>query len=317
MADSAAPERPIFVVGAHRSGTTLLQSLIGAHPRIAAPPEIGFYGRIWSRRSELGDPREDSVLRTIVELTLDRPTLREAGLDVETTYTRACAGTRTYAGVLAAVLADFATRQGKPRWCEKSPLQPVDWLWDQFPTAQLVHIVRDPRDSVASHRNLPWDNPPAVELARRWLRFTAPALQVGPARGDSSAYLRIRYEDLARAPEKVMRTVFGFLGEDYDPAAVSDPERRRATVPSLQRSWLAKVVGPITPPDEGTWRQRLSRLDQLRVGAVVAPWLPVLGYEPVRRRDARLGAVLNAALAPVERLGPLVRRGAARVRRDR
>src|SRR5947208_2590685 len=200
-------DRPIFVVGAHRSGTTLLQALLGAHPRIGAPPEIGFYSRVWAHRAEFGDLSDDAALRAVVEFTLNRRTLQEAGFDVESVYARARAGERSYAGVLRAVMTDFAVQQGKARWCEKTPLQPVAWLWEQFPSAQLVHIVRDPRDSVASHRNMPFANPGPVELARRWRRFTARALRDGAAH-DPSAYLRIRYEDLARDPASVLRQVF-------------------------------------------------------------------------------------------------------------
>src|SRR5436309_3360296 len=41
---------PIFVVGFSRSGTTLLQALLGAHSRISAPPEIAFFARVWRHR---------------------------------------------------------------------------------------------------------------------------------------------------------------------------------------------------------------------------------------------------------------------------
>jgi len=51
-------ERPIFVVGFQRSGTTLLQSLLGAHPRIAAPPEVHFFFRIHQLRDYWGDLAE-------------------------------------------------------------------------------------------------------------------------------------------------------------------------------------------------------------------------------------------------------------------
>ena len=40
-----AQDRPIFVVGYQRSGTTLLQALLGAHHRIAGPPETHFIFR--------------------------------------------------------------------------------------------------------------------------------------------------------------------------------------------------------------------------------------------------------------------------------
>src|SRR3954466_3748822 len=106
LLQAAGEERPIFVVGAHRSGTTLLQALIGAHPRIGAPPEVDFYGRVWVRRREFGDLSDDAVLKSVIDFALDRRTLQEAGFDSSRVYARARAGARTYAGVLDAIMAD-------------------------------------------------------------------------------------------------------------------------------------------------------------------------------------------------------------------
>ena len=39
----ALKERPIFVIGAERSGTTLLMAMLGCHPRIAVPEVAWFY----------------------------------------------------------------------------------------------------------------------------------------------------------------------------------------------------------------------------------------------------------------------------------
>jgi hypothetical protein len=37
------PHRPIFVIGAERSGTTLVMTMLGAHPDIAVPEVAWFY----------------------------------------------------------------------------------------------------------------------------------------------------------------------------------------------------------------------------------------------------------------------------------
>lgn len=299
MTDQRDAERPIFVVGFHRSGTTLLHALIGAHPRIAAPPEIDFYGRVWAHRDRWGDLTNEGALRRILEDVFDRPTLREAGFTVESVFDKARDAPRTYAGLFGAIMADFADRNGKPRWCEKTPLQPPWWLWEQFPTAQLVHIVRDPRDSIASHEALPWETPGPAALARKWRSFTAQAMHDGEQRGPS-AYLRIKYEELAADPSVWLAAVFAFLGEDFDPGVLDDPERRRATVMPVASRWLGKVLEPIKAPREGAWRENLSRLAQIRVAPVLAPLLPQFGYAPSPTAQVLGGRIVNALAAPVE-----------------
>src|SRR5579884_827441 len=67
------PSAPIFVVGFQRSGTTLLQALLGAHPRIASPPETYFITRIYHLRDYWGDLRDAARLRRVVEETVHPP----------------------------------------------------------------------------------------------------------------------------------------------------------------------------------------------------------------------------------------------------
>src|SRR5216684_180435 len=48
-------DRPIFILGCPRSGTTLLQLMLHAHPRIAIPPETRFVLTSYEVRNTFGD----------------------------------------------------------------------------------------------------------------------------------------------------------------------------------------------------------------------------------------------------------------------
>ncbi|MEJ2210636.1 MAG: sulfotransferase, partial [Anaerolineae bacterium] len=45
-------QRPIFIVGVHRSGTTLLRFMLNSHPRLYIPPESDFIPRFFQRRPQ-------------------------------------------------------------------------------------------------------------------------------------------------------------------------------------------------------------------------------------------------------------------------
>jgi Sulfotransferase family len=141
-------QRPIFVVGYQRSGTTLLQSLLGAHPCIAAPPELHFILRVAYFADYFGDLADDDNLRRALGEALNPPVdiLTECGFDEDALFERARSGERTYAGLFAAMLEDYTERNGKQRWAEKTPSQRPDDIYNLFPDALVVHIVRDPRD---------------------------------------------------------------------------------------------------------------------------------------------------------------------------
>src|ERR1700704_4645064 len=67
----APSDRPIFIVGCPRSGTTLFRTMLHAHPRIAVPPETRFVMQAYLRRYSIGDVtdpvRREDLARWIVE----------------------------------------------------------------------------------------------------------------------------------------------------------------------------------------------------------------------------------------------------------
>jgi len=307
---AAHPCVPIFVVGFQRSGTTLLQALLGAHPQIAAPPEMYFAYRISDHADYFGDLSDDRNLRATLHEALHPPVdlLADCGFDEDEVFLRAKQAPRTYGGLFDAIMSSYAAARGKKRWSDKSPGQPIDSALELCPSAQVLHIVRDPRDVVASSLHVPWADGDAAALARSWRAFTLRNIRRGLELGPSQ-FLQIRYEDLVRDPVSVLQLVCTFLGEDYDPAMVDNPSLREGTVPKVARGWQAHALDRITPAREGRWRTRLSRWEQVQVTAAVGPMLGALGYEAPSVRT-------KAAATPLAFTGA-VRRLASRARRAR
>src|SRR5258706_961979 len=239
MAAGTRTDAPIFVVGFQRSGTTLLQALIGAHSRVAAPPEVHFIFRIAWLADYYGDLADDANLKHAVHDTLYPPLslLDACGFVEDDVFERARRGPRTYAGLLDALLSDYAERQGKARWCEKTPEQRAADVRQLFPDARIVHIVPDPRSMTASSLAMPWERAGARELAGRWAKFTGDNLAV-------DGLLLVRYEQLTTEPEAVLQEVCAFIGEEFEPEMLHDLSRRRAAVPATAEAWQGGALRP-------------------------------------------------------------------------
>src|SRR4051812_27934164 len=106
------PGRPVFVIGFQRSGTTLLQALLGSHRRIAAPPETYFFYRVAEQAEYFGDLSDDGNLRRALHEALNPPVdlFQHCGFDFEKLFERARRRRRTYGALFDTIMSDFAER---------------------------------------------------------------------------------------------------------------------------------------------------------------------------------------------------------------
>jgi hypothetical protein len=209
--DGALDDRPIFIVGSPRSGTTLLRLILDSHPRLSCGEETHFLRDL--------EPIVGRHWRMVAPYGFDRSYWLGRIRDL-------------YAGFQADVLV----RRGKSRWAEKDPTYTLmlPFIGELFPDALYVHLVRDGHDVVASYRDR-WGYAAAARVARgEWKRYVtaARALASGPA---ASRYHELRYEDLVSDPEAALRPLFAFLGEAWDPVVLRFDEAEHEATDRYRR----------------------------------------------------------------------------------
>lgn len=270
---------PFFVLGAARSGTTMLRLMLNAHSRLAIPFESQFLRRI------------------VAELPADRPLdAREAGRMAELVVTdhnfpswhlhpdevRAALTSRAPATLATLVDALFRMEvapTGKPRWGDKTP-----WYYlcrrevmALFPGSKVVHIVRDGRDVVRSLETLGWHGPTNKDRAVYWrLRVELAqeaARELGPERN-----LIIRYEDLVLDTRATLQTVCDFLGERFEPAMLRFFETTAGQLSLIDGDIHRKLERPPRADDVERWRREMPDAQIAEVQAVAGESLRAMGY---------------------------------------
>lgn len=253
-------DRPIIVVGCPRSGTTMLQLMLHAHPRIAIPPETRFVLAAYQRRREFGDLREADRRRALARWIVDRKRTRFAdlGLDAEDVVARIIAGPPTLGSALGVVFAAYAERFDKPRWGDKRPayLQNLDLILRLFPTAQIINIVRDGRDCVASLKEMSWHRRDIYATVAAWARAVDDGRRAA-RRLDADQYHELRYEDLVADPPTTLAALCAFLDEPYDPAMAHPAAVADVAVPA-HKTWHARTRSEVTTQRIRSWQQRLT-----------------------------------------------------------
>ena len=282
LARSHGPSQPFFVVGAHRSGTTLLRFMLTSHPRLYVPPESefipAFFGGSPTRR--LSRARCRRILRKVFRLRFvgewsgPPPDIDDLVPEGETVAP---------ARLVDALYTAYARQHGAARWGDKTPTYSshIELLHRLFPDAQFIHLMRDGRDVALSVLDT-WGHRAHVDLvfaARTWRRRVTQARR-STARLDPGHALELRYEELVVEPERQLRRVCRFLGEEFNPRMLDFHLDARQSLPA--GGFHGPVRHPLTSGRFGRWRHEMSGRDLRLFETVAGSTLAAVGYETSR-----------------------------------
>jgi len=248
----------LFIVGVGRSGTSLLQSMLASHPDVAYLPETIFLRR-YIPRGRLQAIYEKQGKQAVEQALEADEYFFRTGLDPANIVSRAIEhgsflDASIYLEMLAAYTCDSKNWVGDkdPRAIEYLPL-----LKSVAPDSLVLHILRDPRDVLASKKKAAWSKKGHV-----WKHVFANRVQftIGSRRGPDlfgKRYHEICYEELLSAPEKVLSGLCRDLGLEYDKGMLSFGNAARKLVADREMSWKKETLGPLLTENRAKWKTGL------------------------------------------------------------
>ena len=219
-------ERPVFIVGMHRSGSSLVEQILASHPLVHGAGERRHMARI---AATLGSETEPDRLEALGE---------------------------TYVGALP--------DHGATRVIDKTPgnFERLGLIRLILPKARIIHCHRDPLDSCLScfktlfqeGNGYSYDLAELGHYYRSYQRLMDHWREVLP--GD---VLDVAYEDVVEDLETMARRLVEFCGLPWDDACLEFHETDRP----VQTASAAQVRKPIYKTAVGRWRRYESHLNAL------------------------------------------------------
>ena len=264
-----------FIVGAGRSGTTLLRLILCGHTRLHVAPETWFIADLLAALPVTG-------ILTAAEATRASEIMvghyRWPDLDIDAGEIRAqieAMANRDLRAIIDLIYARLGTASGKKRVGDKTPsyVRCVAGLAKLYPDAKFIHMVRDGRDVAQSYIQAGWPQRCYQGGAFEWTQA------VRSARGFDAPerMMEVRYEDLVAEPEIQTRRVCAFLGEAYEPGML-EVERRVDLVPARERSIHGGLRRGVNADASGAWRDRTGPAQSFVMEACLGSDLRAKGY---------------------------------------
>jgi hypothetical protein len=277
----------MFILGKERSGTTMLQAMLNAHPNIVAPHESRIIIFMYARYGKVKQWTEKILEEFCTELYEETRFLVFWKLNKEELITDlfSVKDELTYGLIFKIIYCKMAPAKDIKLIFDKNPVYYlfVPELQKIFPEAKYVHIVRDYRDNIVSHqRVLPSKNP--GQLAYRWLRINK-HLEMHKLKAPSY-WTSIKYEDLVTEPINHMEEICRFIGMPFYASMVEEFSSKLSPVfhENADKKSFTKfhsnVYNPINTKPIAQWKEHMATEQVQIVESIAGPYgKQMYGYE--------------------------------------
>lgn len=252
----------VFVVGVGRSGTSLLQSMLNAHPAVRFAPETQFV-RKYLATSQLENLFRKGGLEVLSPVLKKDTALARLGLSEDELMDTlaSCADHFSSRKLYLALLDRYVSIRGDTVWLGDKDPRSIEYLpviHRHFPQARILHLVRDPRDVLTSKKKAAWSRNRSIF---EHIFANRVQLKIGRRQGKrlfGDKYLELAYEELIGNAETALTHICRFLNLDYNPAMLDFAGSSLELVSQDEMQWKKETLGPLMTKNIGKWKQSLA-----------------------------------------------------------
>jgi hypothetical protein len=213
----------VFILGAPRSGTTFLASLL-SYTKYGPPFETQFITKYFKRLHRYGDLSEKDNFKRLLKDVFRERAVMQWGLDVDPdSFYQELNEDFSYASIVDALCLKRNHSLGFADWGDKTPhyLGDFNIINSMFPKAKYIYIVRDGRDVALSLLQKNWGPNNVFACSDYWNKLNIEKPEFRKLESDGRL-MTLKYEDLLDHTERYVSEIYNYLGEDIDSATIKN-----------------------------------------------------------------------------------------------
>ena len=268
----------IFIIGVGRSGTSLLQSILNAHYKITFLPETHFLKKYVFKKRLPGNKDE------IINILNKDEEFKRANIAPE----KILGSNNNPVELYNRLCKEYSGEKEKPLWGDKDPgnIDFIPQLYKYFPSAKIIHIIRDPRDVVLSRKKAAWSSKyPFILHPLIYQTQMEKARRIGK-RLYGENYQELYYEDLLTDTHKTLKKLCQFLGVDFEEQMLDFQKSSKELVSDQEMQWKKETFKPLMKDNINKWNKGLSD-DEIYFTQVICR--NVFKNHPYKKKQLQVG----------------------------
>lgn len=274
----------ILMVGEQRSGSNLLRLILNASPEIAAPHPPHILQNMMPLIPAYGDLQDEEVMAQLINdvcrLVENNPVPWEGISLFDRNQVRALCRENSLVAVFDAVMQINARQLGATAWLCKS-MQNIRWAKEldaYLYKPKFIYLYRDPRDVALSFSKAVIGDKHPYHVIRKWAELQQLCLDAEKVVGPDQ-FIHVRYEELTRHPEKVIRRLCKFLGIEFIPEMLEFHRSQEADRTAKQSTLWSNLTKPLMADNSKKFLRDMSEAHIRIIESIAGELIDHLGYE--------------------------------------
>ncbi len=226
--------KPVFIIGRDRSGTKWLSNIIAAHKEVACVQHEEHSGILEASDVLVSSPvlfgnmlvPENFI--AFIECFSETDFFRLTGLNKKIFYE---SKPDDYFSFFKEMMDRFADSKGKNYWIQKSDVITMHDLYEHFPDAEFIIIIRELKDNLRSkigQRVREKMEDQRKRLFKEPIGYFIDMAQINKYSNRSNVYV-VRYEDLKSNRKSIVENICKFLRIEFDETMLQDQFRKNTS----------------------------------------------------------------------------------------